>query len=154
MMCRRWAPCAARLSSARCEGTSLVPLFAGQAFTRGPVFSEATQPGVAFETAGEWGNKRKPKAVREGCFKLLWSPYTGSEELFDLEADPGERHDLLRAALTPELAAVHERLAREVRRWSRAAQPLPSRFDASLLEETLERLSDLGYAEGATPEAK
>jgi arylsulfatase A-like enzyme len=139
---------------ARCEGTSLVPLLDGAPLERGPLFCEATQPGVALETAGEWGNRRKPKAIRAGRYKLLWSPYTGSEELFDLAADPLERRNLLDDVLTPELTAVHERLARELRRWSRAAEPLPSSFDSSLLDQTIERLSGLGYTEGGAPEER
>jgi len=135
----------------RCEGVSLVPLLAGRPLERGLVFSEATQPGVAFEEAGEWGNKKKPKAVRSGRHKLLWSPYTGTEELYDLAADPEERHDLLR---TPDatVTALHAELTRELRRWSRSAAPLPSSFDRTLLDETLERLSELGYSEGAPEE--
>jgi len=137
----------------RCEGTSLVPLIEGGILARGPIFSEATQPGVAFEEAGEWGNKKKPKAIRSGRHKLLWSPYTGTEELYDLAADPHERHDLL-ASPDASIQALHAELARELRRWSRSAAPLPSSFDRTLLDETLERLSELGYAEGEAPEER
>lgn len=136
----------------RCEGTSLVPLVDGRPLARGLLFAEATQPGVFLEEAGQWGNKKKPKAVRDGRYKYLWSPYTGTEELFDLERDPGERDNLLTGPPDAELRALHERLARELRRWSRSAEPLPTRFDSTLLDETLQRLSELGYAEGGAPE--
>jgi arylsulfatase A-like enzyme len=50
--------------------------------------------------------------VRDGKYKYFWDYYAGRQYLFDLEADPGERHNL--ASDMPVLAG---RLRRRVRVW-------------------------------------
>jgi arylsulfatase A-like enzyme len=136
---------------ARTEGHSLAPLCDGSVLERGPVYSEATQP-PSVESGQAWRNARKPKCVRDGQWKYIRAPYLDLDELYDLEADPAERHNLLppsaddpRAQSTRETAA---RLRAELDVWSGRAHPLPSSFDKAQLEDTLRRLNQLGYPGG------
>jgi len=86
-------------------GQSLVPLFEGGSRTRGPIFWEHE------------GNK----AVRDGKWKLV-SRFPDGWELFDMEADRTELHDL--AAAEPErakaMAAMYEAWAKRI-----GVQPWP-----------------------------
>ena len=40
-------------------------------------------------------NERKPHSVRMGRWKYVRTPYLDLKELYDLEADPEEQHNLL-----------------------------------------------------------
>lgn len=113
-------------------------------------FGEATKPQGDVETDPRWYNARKARCVRDGRHKYIETPYVWTEELYDLLDDPAERSDLLagEGAGAPSddgIASLHERLGREISNWSAAADPLPSHFDASQTDETLERLRSLGY---------
>lgn len=142
---------------ARNDGTSLVSLLDGGALERGPVFSEATQPGPGsgVEKAGVWGNLYKPRAVRRGPWKLIVSPYHQApggaagrslRQLFHLGEDPGEQVDLLVARPEdPEVLRQANQLTRLLVEWQEEADPLPSAFDRSQYEETKRRLEAIGY---------
>ena len=86
-------------------GQSLVPLFSGKTRTRGPIFWEHE------------GNK----AMRDGKWKLV-SRFPDGWELFDMEADRTEMHDL--AASQPErvkaMAAMYDAWAKKI-----GVQPWP-----------------------------
>ncbi len=113
------------------EGRAL-PLVAPRAL-RGlaaePVFSETM------------ARRRWLQSVVAGRLKLIADRKTGRFRLFDLEADPGERHNL--AEEDPQTA---DRLARVLRTWN-------SRLDAGRREgarpnftaEEIQRLKALGY---------
>ncbi|MCP4658137.1 MAG: sulfatase-like hydrolase/transferase [bacterium] len=79
------------------------------------------------------------RAVERGGYKLVWSAYGSTFELYDLERDPGERNNL--AAAHPQLV---EDLAADfdagVSRWS-----FPQGYERS--PEELEQLRALGYLE-------
>jgi arylsulfatase A-like enzyme len=104
-------------------------------------FSEATKPGQDVETDPRWWNIRKARCVREGSFKFIQVPYLGTEEMYDLAADPTETRDLLAAPSPADAVLLREAL----QEWADSAAPLPSHFDSSLREETIERLRSLGY---------
>lgn len=129
---------------ARCEGMSLVPALEGAAMKRGPVFSEATQPWAA-ERPGLWANAGKARCVRRGRWKYVLSAYNQVEELFDLDQDPGERVNLLQGSPSEQILATRSGLRDELRRWQEGRAPLPSRFDSSQMQETLQRLKAMGY---------
>ncbi len=133
----------------RCEGVSLRAAMQGEPQPRGPVFSEATQPWIA-EQQGQWANAYKARSVRDGRWKYVLSPYNRVEELFDLEADPSERINLL--LNEPDAAIQSERLRLRglIQEWQSDRSPLPTRFDASQMQETLQRLQAMGYS-GETP---
>lgn len=83
-------------------------------------------------------------AVRVGDLKLVLASPEHPEALYDLAADPGERHDLLpaRAAEADRLRGAWTRFterARDLAGRPAASAPLP--FDA----EEVERLRSLGY---------
>lgn len=134
----------------RCEGRSLVPLLEGQQFDRGMLFGEATQPGPAskLERPNIWGNRGKPRMVRDGPYKLIESPYHGDlRQLFHLGDDPGETRDLLvHSPDDPAVQAQVRKMLRELRVWDSGAVPLPSSFDATQSAETQRRLEAMGYA--------
>ncbi len=86
-------------------GQSLTPLFTGGTRTRGPIYWEHE------------GNK----AVRDGKWKLV-SRFPDGWELFDMEADRTELHDLAHAEpeRTQAMAAMYDAWAKKV-----GAQPWP-----------------------------
>ncbi len=89
-----------------------------------------------------WGKRflRERTALYVGRYKLILST-DGANELFDLEADPGEQQNLL--GEKPELAAALERQLREIL----ASGPAPN-TEIELPElsaEQLEELRQLGY---------
>lgn len=136
---------------AQSAGRSLLPLLTGRADALSDRLLFAAAPGVAGGI----------HAVRDGPWKLIrvagsrdrWVMGTGRgrswerEYLFDLAADPGERHNLagkggvreqwLRARLRAWLA--------ERRAVARDAEPAPETFLEELDEETRRRLRALGY---------
>ncbi|MBN8217368.1 MAG: arylsulfatase [Spirochaetes bacterium] len=84
------------------EGKSLLP------FARG----EAPQWREAVHGEHEWGEGSN-QWLSDGKTKYAWYSQTGREELFDLEKDPGEIHELSR--LEPErLSKWRTRLAKEL----------------------------------------
>lgn len=133
------------------EGRSLLPALDGGPLDRGPLFSEATQP-ASVEAKEAWRNARKPKCVRDGRWKYIHAPYLALDELYDIEVDPGERHNLLASPDTDPAAesrrATVAKLRAELEAWSRAAHPRPSSVDKEALAETLRRLKGLGYPGG------
>jgi arylsulfatase A-like enzyme len=110
-------------------------------------FGQATKPWQQVETDPRWTNMLKARCIRSGRYKLVQVPYAGREELYDLETDPGERTDLL-ATGGPEAEALAGPLREKLEAWAAGARPLPSRFEPSQREETLERLRALGYLGG------
>lgn len=107
-------------------------------------FGEATKPWEDVEDDPRWTNIRKARCVRQGRYKFIATPYRGTEELYDIEADPAERWNLLDLP-SAETKDVARRLREELRIWTDAANPLKSGFESSQQEETLKRLKSLGY---------
>jgi arylsulfatase A-like enzyme/Tfp pilus assembly protein PilF len=120
------------------QGRSLLPL------------ALAAEPAADAEPAAVYSESLYPllhygwaplRVLRSGRYKLIDAP---EPELYDLDADPGERTNLLReerstyARLRDRLAAVREQIER-----SEAEAPR-----ADVDAETLEQLRTLGYAAG------
>jgi len=84
------------------------------------------------------------RSYRTATHKLIWSS-KGDHELFDLEADSGERRNLY--AQQPELAAdLMSRLERWLGSFEHADGSEPFQEDESAMDGSLvERLRDLGY---------
>ena len=85
------------------------------------------------------------QAVVFGRYKYIREPMTGQEQLFDLETDPAERHDLVEQA--PEILDQGRRLLVE-----RIAQTETLRHELGFAEDqadldvdTLQDLRALGY---------
>jgi arylsulfatase A-like enzyme len=126
------------------EGRSLVPALRGEPLEPRPVFTESGRSRfpdevhgrVRFDVAGRF------RAVLHGRWKLLWTPFQepGREfALYDLEADPGELHDLYRAD-APEAQALRG----ELHAWLRATD---DRTETALDARDVELLRSLGYVE-------
>lgn len=88
---------------------------------------------VVAESNGLW-------AVRTNDWKLVLEPRAKKIELFDLGADPGERHDL--AASRPEQREAMQAL---LRRWRAGLKPVTPAAARTLDKETEEGLRALGY---------
>ncbi len=105
-----------------------------------PLFGEATGP----HWPGGRPDQRNARFVREGRFKLIQTPDAGTEELYDLGADPDETENLL-AAPTDAAGATAKRLRQSLEAWLEAADPLPSGFGGREKRDTIEKLRSLGY---------
>jgi arylsulfatase A-like enzyme len=112
-----------------------------------PVFGQATKPWHEVETDPRWTNINKARCIRQGRHKLVQVPYAGIEGLYDLQADPLEQNNLL-AAGGSEVEGLAGELRGRLEAWAATADPLPSRFEPSQLEETVKRLKALGYLGG------
>ncbi len=83
------------------QGRDLAPLLTG---AHGPDETRPWRDAVFSET-------REIKAVRTARHKYLYNSRLGIEELYDLQADPGERRDLAQdPACAPHIAALRRRL--------------------------------------------
>lgn len=108
-----------------------------------PAFSELRGPGSECERLGlgrRCGLNRY--AVQTGRFKLVVSERPASEALYDLEADPGEQHDV--GAEHPEELSRHRALLEQylaTRRDGDAGEEPEAPLDSA----TLGRLEALGY---------
>jgi arylsulfatase A-like enzyme len=77
-------------------------------------------------------------AVRSSAWKYIEAPQAGTRELYDLAADPGERHNL--ASSHPDIVrALHLAIVRWLAAVQRPGSPSP------LNEEDRARLRSLGY---------
>ncbi|MFT5058797.1 MAG: arylsulfatase A-like enzyme [Planctomycetota bacterium] len=135
------------------DGMDWGPVFEGQAFERGPVFSVATQPlDPQLERASpHWANAHKPHAVQLGPWKLIDSKYNSVQELFHLGQDPGERNNLLAGEnLQEEVKAAFEQLSGLLIEFRASARPLPSQFDARQSIGIAARLQAMGYGDKDT----
>ncbi|MCW5891451.1 MAG: sulfatase [bacterium] len=94
------------------------------------------------ETSTAVGPDRKPMplvALRTNRWKLIDAPSLPRRELYDLAADPGERHDQPQA---PQGAALGEALATYA-----ATAPPPPRADRAADPALRQKLKTLGYVE-------
>ena len=107
-------------------------------------FAQATKPWDKIETDPRWTNLRKARCIRDGRYKLIQIPYLGTEELYDVQADPEETVNLLNAGDPP---AITDILRSRLEAWAESADPLPSHFMRGSRDENLERLRSLGYVE-------
>jgi len=122
------------------EGRSLAPALLGRETLRpAPVFLYRRH--FSGERRGDQFVKGEKLGVREGRFKYIDGPEEGTRELFDLEADPGERRNLV--AEQPETAAA---LGALVEGW-RAGRSGPANQPLQISPEERRRLEALGYTE-------
>jgi arylsulfatase A-like enzyme len=91
------------------------------------------------ETVGNIRVKGEKTAVRAGRWKYIEAPEEGTYELYDLETDPRELHNLYRPSVVE--ASV---LARKLQAWR---QSVPSPPVLSVSEEDARRLRSLGYVQ-------
>ena len=68
------------------DGRSMLPLARGDVQVAWRPHIVGEHPGTSFESTWFF--------LSDGKTKYIWYPYTGTEQLFDLDADPGEIHDL------------------------------------------------------------
>lgn len=126
------------------DGEAIPLLTAGEVFAPRTRFGEATKPRGSVETDPRWTNIRKSRCVREGRHKLIVTPYMGTQELYDVVADPDEVVNLLESP-SAEIERLAADLGAKLQAWTESAHPLPSQFEPSQQEETKRRLRSLGY---------
>ena len=82
-------------------------------------------------------------SIRRDGWKYIWDQGEGTEELYDLAADPGEHENVVEA--DPEArASLRARLEEHVEELAETNESLP---DVAMDAETERRLKDLGYLE-------
>jgi len=84
--------------------------------------------------------------ARTDHFGLLGNQRAVTPRLYDLARDPWERHNLLTEP-SQEILDIANELRKELESWAATADPLPSQFDPSQTQETMDRLRALGYFE-------
>lgn len=70
------------------DGVNLSPTLAGK--------KQLVRPVLPFEHAVCYSREQAFLALTDGHLKYIWRPEDGSEQLFDLDHDPREEHDLAR----------------------------------------------------------
>jgi arylsulfatase A-like enzyme len=126
------------------DGEAIPLRVTGDALPQRTRFGQATRPRKKYESDPRWMNILKARFIRSGRHKFIQTPYLETEELYDLESDPGEQKNLLQSA-SPETLEIAARLRAELTAWAESANPLPTRFEPSQIDETRERLKSLGY---------
>lgn len=127
------------------QGRSLLPDDV-ESHARGSVFAEYARPQAtlavlherypSFDTAHL---DRGLVMVREARYKLIQAT-DGSEELYDLQTDAGEK-----ANLVGELPEVAARLRANLAQWKKADAPVAEAEDHAFDARTLSMLEELGY---------
>ena len=84
------APCPSPM-----DGVALAPVLRGE--------KQDVRPLLHFEHAPCYSKEQAFQAVTDGQYKYIWRPVKGDQQLFDLDKDPREEHDL---ALDPSQAAL------------------------------------------------
>ena len=90
------------------------------------------RPWLHFEHAKCYSEAQEFQALTDGRFKYIWRPSNGTEQLFDLENDPREEHDLSkdtahRQALETWRTTLTERLAGRPEGFSDGKRLIPGR---------------------------
>jgi len=70
------------------DGVDLLPVLQGN--------DQTIRSWLHYEHATCYSEEQAFHALTDGHFKYIWRPYKGSEQLFDLDEDPTEIHDLSR----------------------------------------------------------
>lgn len=140
---------------ARMHGTSLAASLRGEAPypPDRTVFSEATKPRLAQpipatddpDAPRPWANAELARSARTANYKAIQIPHKGRMELYDLQRDPGEQHDLM-ITNAGAVANVVRLLSNRLIRWSAKANPLPAEYFDTDPEATA-LLEALGYVE-------
>jgi arylsulfatase A-like enzyme len=109
------------------DGVSLASVLRGE--------ERVLRPWLHFEHAPCYSQEQAFHALTDGRFKYIWRPSDGTEQLFDLDQDPREEHNLCgdqtrRATLERWRATLVERLAKRPEGFSdgrqlRAGRPYP-----------------------------
>ncbi len=103
-----------------------------------------TKPWKVPEVSSGWPHANKARCIRKGNIIYMQTPYTQTEEFYDLSADPYEQENLLRTP-TPEIRSLAHGLKEKLEDWVSAAHPLPSSPEKEKRQETVEKLKALGY---------
>ena len=85
------------------DGLNLTPVLRGE--------TGVAREWLHFEHAPCYGPAQAFHALTDGHFKYIWRPLDGTEQLFDLEKDPHEEHDL---AKTPAVKIWRQRLVQRL----------------------------------------
>ena len=98
------------------DGKSFVPALKAEPYDRGPIYWH-------FPHYSNHGYQSPGGAVRNGRYKLLEYYENGTVQLFDLEADVGEQHDLVKSH--PEVAEKMTKMLHAWRQTVDAKMPFP-----------------------------
>lgn len=129
------------------RGEEFLDALDGAPIEERPVFAVASQParaeGMARDLGSSWSAVGKSRSVRLGRYKYIHTPYLRLSELYDLEADPAERTNLLIGA-SEEIRAIEGDLRARLDAWAESADPYPVRFGGERLRQ---QLKVIGYTD-------
>jgi len=119
---------------ARIDGVNLAPALAGR--------EEVIREWLHFEHAPCYSKAQAFHALADDRFKYIWRPADGTEQLFDLDKDPREEHDLSkdashRATLEAWRARLVKRLVDRPEGFSEGGRLIPDRPYPALNKGTL-----------------
>jgi arylsulfatase A-like enzyme len=105
-----------------CVGLPIPPSWEGQALLSGPVASQSFHQTTHLQPieAVVW-------RTTEGTYKYVFDTHTGAESLFEVDADPGEKTDVLRTAPGEVVSALRTALAANFGTTVPADCPTPAR---------------------------
>ena len=126
------------------DGESLDLRSASPSAPGNPRFGQATKPWDSVEKDPRWHNLHKSRCIRDGKYKLIQIPATGTEYLYDLAQDPGESRNLL-AGSAPNVEAIAGPMRQKLEAWAASPTPLPTQFVHGEQNDVLLRLKALGY---------
>jgi arylsulfatase len=123
-------------SPAQVDGVNLLPTLRGEKQTIRDV--------LHFEHAYCYSFEQEFHAMTDGRYKYIWRPFTGNEQLFDLDSDPREETDMAEdkahsAKLELWRARLIERLADRPEGFSRNGNLIPGCSYPALNKGTLNR---------------
>ena len=123
------------------DGVNLVPALRGR--------HEAIRQWLHFEHSPCYSKQQAFHALADGRFKYIWRPTDGTEQLFDLDEDPREQHDLSkdashRVTLEQWRARLVQRLADRPEGFSHEGRLIPGRPYRALNEGTMPTAGETG----------
>ena len=125
-------------------GESFLPLMNGAPSKERIAFAEATKPYSVESSNCRYLNEKKSKMIVMGKWKYIRTPYSGREELYDLETDPYEKQNLIESEDADTQRIIHN-LSNRLDIWLDSFRKTDTQVRQDMDPEVREHLRSLGY---------